>query len=158
MYLAGVSVCCVEDITKLLWGSRISASTVSSLNQKVLGKIEDWRNRPLSGEYPYVFVDGIYLKRNWGGEMTGVSVLVAIGVSEYGCREILGACEVASESKECWRSFLVDHHGTRPEWRKVVRFGQAPGLPGIGLGSVPGCEMATLYCAFLQEPDDEDPA
>ena len=107
MYLAGVSVRRVEDVTELLWGSRVSASTVSSLNQKVYEKIEDWRNRPITGEYPYVFVDGIYLKRSWGGEMTSVSVLVAIGVAEDGYREILGACEGASESKECWRSFLV---------------------------------------------------
>lgn len=97
----------VEDVTEFLWGSRVSASTVSSLNQKVYEKIEDWRNRPITGEYPYVFVDGIYLKRSWGGEMTSVSVLVAIGVAEDGYREILGACEGASESKECWRSFLV---------------------------------------------------
>lgn len=81
--------------------------TVSSLNQKVYEKIEDWHNKPITGEYPYVFVDGIYLKRSWGGEMTSVSVLVAIGVAEDGYREILGACEGASESKECWRSFLV---------------------------------------------------
>lgn len=107
MYLTGVSVRRVEDVTELLWGSRVSASTVSSLNQKVYEKIEDWRNRPITGEYPYVFVDGIYLKRSWGGEMTSVSVLVAIGVAEDGYREILGACEGASESKECWRSFLV---------------------------------------------------
>ncbi len=78
MYLAGVSVRRVEDVTELLWGSRVSASTVSSLNQKVYEKIEDWRNRPITGEYPYVFVDGIYLKRSWDGEMTSVSVLVAI--------------------------------------------------------------------------------
>ena len=107
MYLAGVSVRRVEDVTEFLWGSRVSASTVSSLNQKVYEKIEDWRKRPISGEYPHVFVDGIYLKRSWGGEMASVSVLVAIGVSEDGYREILGACEGASESKECWRSFLV---------------------------------------------------
>lgn len=106
MYLAGVSVRRVEDVTELLWGSRVSASTVSNLNQKVYGKIEEWRNRPLSGEYPYVFVDGIYLKRSWGGEMTSVSVLVAIGVNGDGYREILGAAEGASESKECWKSFL----------------------------------------------------
>ena len=107
MYLAGVSVRRVEDVTELLWGSRVSASTVSNLNQKVYEKIEDWRKRPISGEYPYVFVDGIYLKRSWGGEMTSVLVLVAIGVCEDGYREILGACEGASESKECWRDFLV---------------------------------------------------
>ena len=111
MYLAGVSVRRVEDVSELLWGSRVSASTVSSLNQKVYGKIEEWRNRPLSGEYPYVFVDGIYLKRSWGGEMTSVSILVAVGVSGDGYREILGAAEGASESKECWRSFLQSLRG-----------------------------------------------
>lgn len=43
--------------------------------------IEEWRNRKLSGKYPYVYVDGIYLKRNWGGEFENVSILVAIGVA-----------------------------------------------------------------------------
>ena len=118
MYLAGVSVRRVEDVTELLWGSRVSASTVSNLNQKVYGKIEEWRNRPLTGEYPYVFVDGIYLKRSWGGEMTSVSVLVAIGVNGDGYREILGAAEGASESKECWKSFLL---GLKERGLKVMR-------------------------------------
>lgn len=48
--------------------------------------------------------------------------------------------------------------GTWPEWRPAVHIGQTPGLPGIGLGSVPGCEMATLHGAFFQEPDDKDPS
>ena len=49
----------VEDITEALWGTRVSASTVSDLNQKVYARIDDWRNRPLAGDYPYLFVDGI---------------------------------------------------------------------------------------------------
>jgi transposase-like protein len=60
MYLAGVSVRRVEDITEALWGTKVSAGTVSHLNQKVYGHIETWRNRPLQGQYPYVYVDGIY--------------------------------------------------------------------------------------------------
>ena len=56
--------------------------------------IEDWRNRPLQGgRYPYVYVDGIYLRRNWGGEYENVAVLVAIAVNEDGFREVLGAAE-----------------------------------------------------------------
>lgn len=71
MYLAGVSVRRVEDITEALWGSKVSASTISELNKKAYVNIEAWRNRPLQGgKYPYVYVDGIYLKRNWGGEST----------------------------------------------------------------------------------------
>jgi transposase-like protein len=84
MYLAGVSVRRVEDITQALWGTRVSASTVSDLNQKIYGKIEEWRQQPLVGEFPYVFLDGLWLKRSWGGEVKNVSVLVAIGVSQTG--------------------------------------------------------------------------
>lgn len=58
MYLAGVSVRRVEDITQALWGTRVSASTVSDLNQKIYGEIDEWRNRPLVGDFPYVFLDG----------------------------------------------------------------------------------------------------
>ncbi len=68
MYLAGVSVRRVEDITEALWGSKVSPATISELNKKAYVHIEDWRNRPLQGgHYPYVYVDGIYLRRNWGG-------------------------------------------------------------------------------------------
>ena len=76
MYLAGVSVRRVEDISEALWGSRVSASTISDLNQKAYVHIEEWRQRPLSGRYPYIYIDGIYLKRNWGGEFENVSILV----------------------------------------------------------------------------------
>ena len=65
------------------------------------------RNRKLSGKYPYVYVDGIYLKRNWGGEFENVSILVAIGVDEDGYREIIGASDGMKEDAESWKSFLV---------------------------------------------------
>jgi putative transposase len=106
MYLAGVSVRRVEDITEALWGTRVSASTVSELNQKIYGHIDAWRNRPIEGEHPYVFLDGIWLKRSWGGEVKNVAVLVAIGVATDGYREILGVCEGMKEDKEGWRNFL----------------------------------------------------
>ena len=107
MYRAGVSVRRVEDISEALWGSRVSASTISDLNQKAYVHIEEWRQRPLSGQYPYVYVDGIYLKRNWGGEFENVSILVAIGVDADGYREVIGAAEGMKEDKESWRNFLV---------------------------------------------------
>jgi len=59
MHLAGVSVRRVEDITEALWGTRINPSTVSDLNKKIYGRIDEWRNRPIRGEHPYVFLDGI---------------------------------------------------------------------------------------------------
>ncbi len=106
MYLAGVSVRRVEDITQALWGTRVSASTVSDLNQKIYGKIDEWRERPLVGDFPYVFLDGLWLKRSWGGEVKNVSVLVAIGVAQSGYREILGVSEGAKEDGPSWTAFL----------------------------------------------------
>ena len=106
MYLAGVSVRRVEDITEALWGSRVSPSTISDLNQKIFERVEEWRNRPLEPKSPYIFVDGIWLKRSWGGEVQNVSVLVAIGVSTSGFREILGVAEGSREDTESWRQFL----------------------------------------------------
>ena len=107
MYLAGVSVRRVEDITEALWGSKVSPSTISKLNKKAYVHIEDWRNRPLQGgRYPYVYVDGIYLRRNWGGEFENVAILVAIAVNEDGYREVLGAAEGMKEDKASWVSFF----------------------------------------------------
>jgi len=106
MYLAGLSVRTVEDMSEQLVGSRVSASTVSDLNQKIYQRIELWRNRQIEGKYPYVYLDGIYLKRSWGGEVRNVAILVAVGVNEAGFREILGICEGAKEDLESWKNFL----------------------------------------------------
>ena len=121
MYLAGVSVRRVEDITEALWGSKVSASTISELNKKAYVNIEAWRNRPLQGgKYPYVYVDGIYLKRNWGGEYENVAVLVAIAVNEDGYREVLGAAEGMKEDKASWVSFFKGLRGRGREGVKLI--------------------------------------
>ena len=106
MYLAGISVRRVEDITEALWGTRVSRSTVSNLNKKIYAKIEAWRNRPIEGEYPYLYLDGIVMKRTWAGEVRNVSLLVASAVNLEGFREILGICEGAKEDKSGWSAFL----------------------------------------------------
>jgi transposase-like protein len=119
MYLAGVSVRRVEDITEALWGSRVSPSIISGLNQKIFERVEAWRKRPLEAEYPYVFVDGIWLKRSWGGEVQNVSVLVAIGVSTSGFREIqrlekaAGILESGCDETLSYYAFPVAH------WRHI---------------------------------------
>ncbi|RHX77393.1 IS256 family transposase [Leptospira yasudae] len=106
MYLAGVSVRRVEDITESLWGTKVSPSTISKLNQKVFVQIDEWRIRTLTEEYPYVYLDGLYLKKSWGGEVRNVAILVAIGVNSEGYREVLGSMEGAREDKDSWQSFL----------------------------------------------------
>jgi putative transposase len=106
MYPAGVSVRRVEDITEALWGTRVSSGTVSRLNQKIYRHIEAWRNREITGEFPYVYLDGVILKRSWAGEVRNISVLVAIGVASDGFRQILGVAEGEKEDLEGWRGFL----------------------------------------------------
>lgn len=106
MYLAGVSTRRIEDVSEILWGSSVSAATVSNLNERAFASVEEWRNRPPGRAYPYVYVDGIYLKRSWGGAYENVAVMVAIGVNDDGYREVIGAAEGFTESSECWRDFL----------------------------------------------------
>ena len=106
MYLAGISVRRVEDITEALWGTRVSPSTVSNLNKQIYAKIEGWRNRPIEGEHPYLYLDGIVMKRSWAGEVRNVSLLVASAVNAEGFREILGICDGAKEDKSGWSAFL----------------------------------------------------
>lgn len=106
MYLAGVSVRRIEDITQALWGTRVSPGTISELNKKVYAQIETWRNRKLEGDYPYVYLDGIVLKRSWAGEVKNVSILVAVAVDQEGFRHVIGSWEGPKEDQQGWSAFL----------------------------------------------------
>lgn len=106
MHLAGVSTRRIEDVSEILWGAGVSAGTVSNFNDKAFKAVDEWRCRPLTCEYPYVYIDGVYLKRSWGGSYENVAVMVAIGVNEDGYREVIDCAEGFTESKECWRGFL----------------------------------------------------
>ena len=106
MRVAGVSTRRIEDVSEILWGAGVSAGTVSNLNDKALKAVEEWRCRPLTCGYPYIYVDGIYLKRSWGGSYENVAVMVTIGVNEDGYCEVIGCAKGFTESSECWRDFL----------------------------------------------------
>src|SRR5262249_39148194 len=69
-------------------------------------KIDAWRTRPLTQAVPYVYLDGNWLKRSWGGEVRNVSILVAIAVAADGYRDVIGAMEGAKEGRESWMAFL----------------------------------------------------
>ena len=73
---------------------------------EVTVKMPKLRSRPIEGKHPYVYLDGIWLKRSWGGEVKNVSVLVAIGVDQDGYRQVLGVSEGAKEDHASWLSFL----------------------------------------------------
>ena len=106
MYLAGVSTRQVDDVSRLLWGDRMPSQTLSDKLKKVYADIDEWRGRPLEQDYPYLFMDGVWHKRCWGGSVENVSILVAVGVGMDGRREVLSVAEGMKEDSESWREFI----------------------------------------------------
>lgn len=152
MYLADVSVRRVEDITEALRGSKVSPATISELNKKSYVHIEAWRNRPLQGgRYPYVYVDGIYLRRNRGGECENVAILVAITVNEDGFREVLGSAEEMKEDKASWVSFFQWLCGRGLDGVKLIVGDKYMGDAGGRGRGVPGRQIPALHGAFLSQ-------
>lgn len=131
MYVAGVSVRRVEDITEALWGERVSPSAVSRLNEKIFERIEEWRGRPLRKSYPYLFLDGIWLKQSWGGHVETVSILVAIGVNEEGFREVVGVVEGRKEDADSWRGLLRNLRQRGLEHARLIVSDKSPGLMSV---------------------------
>ena len=130
MYLAGVSTRRIEDVSEILWGAGVSAGTVPNLNEKAFESVDAWRTRPLSGGHPYLLVDGIYLKRSWGGSYENVAVMAAIGVNSEGRREIAGCAEGFTESKESWKEFLLRLRGRGLSGVRLVAGDKSPGTLG----------------------------
>ena len=106
MYLPGVSTRQVDDISQLLWGERMPSQTLSDKLKRIYGQIDEWRNRPLEGEWPYVFVDGVWHKRSWGGYAENAGVLVAIGVDADGHCEVIAVDEGMREDSASWEQFF----------------------------------------------------
>lgn len=105
MYVQGVSTRRVAQITEQLCGFEVSSSQVSRAAQELDAVLEQWRNRPL-GAYSYVYLDARYEKVRNNGAVVSSAVLVAIGVSEAGTRQILGTSVAISEQEAHWRDFL----------------------------------------------------
>lgn len=105
-YLEGVSTRRVGDLAEALGGEGLSASSISRLNGRLSERLREWRERALSGAYPYLYLDGISLTVRWGGSCERVSVLVAIGVSHEGFREVLACGAGFRESDESWRGLF----------------------------------------------------
>lgn len=151
MYPAGVSARRIEGVSEILWGVGASAGTVSNLNEKAFESVDAWRTRPLSGGYPYLFVDGVYLKRSWGGSYENVAVMVAIGVNSEGRREIAGRAEGFAESREFWKEFPLRPRGRGLSGVRLVTGDKSLGMLGAleevfprrGTSGAPSASTAT---------------
>jgi imidazolonepropionase-like amidohydrolase len=94
-------------------GRPSDAGTVSNLNKKTYGQIKAWRNQPIDGEQPYVYLDGIVLKRTWAGEVRNVSLLVAITVNAEPISK-----HAAAQAAQ--RDDRLTGAGHRPKVRKIL--------------------------------------
>jgi transposase-like protein len=105
-YVQGISTRSVDDLVKALGMSGISKSQVSRLCAEIDDKIATFLNRPLEGEWPYLWLDATYVKVRAAGRIVSVAVIIAVGVNADGRREVLGMTIGASEAETFWTEFL----------------------------------------------------
>jgi transposase-like protein len=134
-YVHGVSTRRVDDLVKALGIDGISKSQVSRLCQALDTEVERFRNRPLTGHYPYVWLDATSLKVRQDGRVAAMAVVVAVGVHESGRREVLGLDVGPSEDGAFWLGFL----------RSLV----ARGLTGVRLATSDAHEGLTAAIAAV---------
>ncbi len=118
-YVQGISTRSVDDLVKAMGMSGVSKSQVSRLCAEIDDKVKAFLQRPIEGEWPYLWIDATYLKVRRGGRIVSVAVIIAVGVNSDGRREVLGMEIGSSEAEPIWTEFL----------RKLTR----RGLKGIKL-------------------------
>ncbi|HIP59757.1 MAG TPA: IS256 family transposase [Campylobacterales bacterium] len=106
-YVNGVSTRKIERLAKELGIDNISASQVSQINKGLDKQVEEFRNRPLEKEYPFVWVDALYEKvRNYEGRVVSSAIMIAYGVTMEGKREVLAIEPFSAETTETWKAFF----------------------------------------------------
>ncbi len=105
-YIQGVSTRSVDDLVKAMGITGISKSQVSRLCEDIDGKVQAFLDRPLEGDWPYLWVDATYVKVRQNGRIVSAAVIVAVGVNSDGRREVLGMDVGPSEAETFWTAFL----------------------------------------------------
>ncbi|PLU75164.1 IS256 family transposase, partial [Sinorhizobium medicae] len=105
-YIQGISTRSVDDLVKAMGMSGISKSQVSRLCEEIDVKVKAFLDRPIEGDWPYIWIDATYLKVRRGGRIVSVAVIIAVGVNSDGRREVLGMEVGTSEAEPIWTEFL----------------------------------------------------
>jgi putative transposase len=105
-YIQGISTRSVDDLVKAMGMTGISKSQVSRLCEEIDGKVKAFLERPIEGDWPYLWIDATYVKVRQNGRIVSVAVIVAVGVNSDGRREVLGMDIGASEAETFWTAFL----------------------------------------------------
>jgi putative transposase len=105
-YIQGVSTRSVDELVKAMGMSGISKSQVSRLCGEIDERVQAFLNRPIEGDWPYLWIDATYMKVREAGRIVSVAVIIAVGVNTDGVREVLGMAVGPSEAEPFWTSFL----------------------------------------------------
>jgi transposase-like protein len=105
-YIQGVSTRSVDDLVKAMGMSGVSKSQVSRLCEEIDDRVKTFLDRPIEGDWPYLWIDATYVKVRQNGRIVSVAVIVAVGVNSDGRREVLGMDIGPSEAETFWTGFL----------------------------------------------------
>ena len=105
-YIKGISTRSVDDLVQALGGTGISKSQVSRLCEEIDERVDAFLNRPIEGNWPYLWLDATYIKAREGGRIVSKAAIVAMGVNQRGERAILGLGIGESEAETFWKDFL----------------------------------------------------
>jgi putative transposase len=140
-YVQGISTRSVDNLVKAMGLTGISKSSVSRLVEEIDERVNAFLNRPIEGEFPYVWLDATYIKSRQGGRILSTATIIAVGVNTDGRREVLGVATGPTEAETFWKGFLRsladrgrgvklviadDHKGLRAAASKVFQ--------GVALG------------------------
>src|SRR6476469_9680560 len=110
-YVQGISTRSVDDLVKAMGMSGISKSQVSRLCEEIDGKVKAFLERPIEGDWPYIWIDATYLKVRRGGRIVSVAVIIAVGVNSDGRREVLGMESAPRRPRRSGRSSCASSPG-----------------------------------------------
>jgi putative transposase len=105
-YIQGISTRSVDDLVKAMGMTGVSKSQVSRLCEEIDERVQTFLQRPLEGDWPYLWIDATYVKTRQAGRVVSVAVIIAVAVNTDGVREILGVATGASEAEPFWTEFL----------------------------------------------------
>ena len=105
-YVQGISTRSVDDLVQAMGMSGISKSQVSRLCAEIDERVQTFLNRPIEGDWPYLWIDATYLKVREAGRIVSVAAILAVGANTNGRREVLGLQVGASEAEPFWTEFL----------------------------------------------------
>jgi transposase-like protein len=105
-YVHGISTRSVDDLVKALGMDGISKSQVSRLCEELVQKVDAFLDRPIEGDWPYLWIDATYVKVRQNGRIVSVAVIIAVGVNSDGRREVLGMDVGPSEAEPFWTAVL----------------------------------------------------